>query len=165
MDAGWHLPYFEALRKSKMEYSDAISINTVDILKEKQRLMEMLQIPISTLVFSRFYCELFLSQHSIGFLSISQSSTGIQYDINKHSLQKLNWVKVYSLNQIDLNEKIRKKIRKELFNVIPASFRRLYIEDLDNQLIASFDCIFENHSWNVHDEGILASDHASPSLV
>jgi hypothetical protein len=139
-----------------MEYSDTLSISSADVLKEKGKLIEVLKIPISNLVFSRFYCELFESQQSIGFLSIIQSSIGIQYQVDKPSLQKLNWGKVYSLSHVELNEKIRKKIGIELFNVVPASFRRLYIEDLDNQLIASFDCIFENHSWTVHDEGILA---------
>ena len=142
----------------KMEYLDTLSVNPVDVLMEKQRLIETLKIPISTLAFSRFYCELFINQHSIGFLSLSQSLTGIQYEINKPSLQKLNWAKVYSLNQTELHEKIRSKIRMHSFNTIPASFRRLYIEDLENNLIASFDCVFENSSWNTYDEGILASN-------
>ena len=139
-----------------MEYPDTIIVNAADVLKEKQRLIEILKIPISNLVFSRFYCELFLSQYSIGFLSISQSSTGIQYEINKPSLQKLNWAKVYSLNQAELTEKIKEKIKKDQFNVIPASFRRLYIEDQENQLIASFECAYKEFMWKVEDESILA---------
>ena len=141
-----------------MEYPDTLSVNSVDILKERQGLIETLKIPISNLVFSRFYCELFISQHSIGFLSLIQSSTGIQYEINKQALQKLNWGKVYSLYHTELNGKIRKEIKIDSFNTIPASFRRLYIEDLENNLIASFDCVFENSSWEVLDEGILASN-------
>jgi hypothetical protein len=139
-----------------MEYMDEILMNPTDVLREKQRLIEILKIPISNLVFSRFYCELFLSQHSIGFLSISQSSTGIQFETSKASLQKLNWAKVYSLNQDELNQKIKTKIRKAQFNVVPASFRRLYIEDQEDHLIASFECTYENFSWNVIDESILA---------
>ncbi len=140
-----------------MEYQNIVTMNHADVLREKQRLMELLKIPISNLVFSRFYCELFLNQQSIGFLSISQSSTGIQYDTSKAALQKLNWQKIYSLHQSELNDSIGKQIRIASFNTLPASFRRLYIEDGENQLIASFECVYENFSWSTIDEQILAS--------
>ncbi len=139
-----------------MEYAGTLHVTPADILREKQRVIDILKIPISNLVFSRFYCELFISQHSIGFLSVSQSSSGTQYDTSKAALQKLNWAKVYSLHQGELNEKIKKQIRKDSFHAIPASFRRLYIEDQENQLIASFECLYQDFSWITIDETILA---------
>jgi hypothetical protein len=139
-----------------MDYTEAIVMNHTDVLRERQKLMDLLKIPISSLVFSRFYCELLLSQHSLGFLPISQSSSGIQYENGKTSLQKLNWPKVYSLHQAELHGKIEKQIRIDSFHAVPISFRRLYIEDQHDQLIASFECTYENFSWNVRDEKILA---------
>ncbi|HLZ17451.1 MAG TPA: hypothetical protein VKQ08_10440 [Cyclobacteriaceae bacterium] len=136
--------------------TDTLSINPADVLREKQRLIEILKIPISNLVFSRFYCEILLAQHAIGFLPISQSAAGIQYDVGKTALQKLNWARVYSIHQADLRGQVAKGIKLNSFNVIPASFRRLYIEDMENQLIASFHCAFENQSWIVSNEGLLA---------
>jgi hypothetical protein len=140
-----------------MEYLDALSIHSADTLREKQRLTELLKIPVSNLVFSRFYCELFVSQQSIGFLSITRSSLGIQYETSRTALQKLNWAKIYLLNRAELDEKIARKIRRKSFNVIPVSFGRLYIEDKENQLIASFSCSFSDFLWSVTDESILAS--------
>ena len=129
---------------------------SADKLKEKQILMGLLKIPITTLEFSRFYCELYLNANPIGFLAINQSSAGIQYDISKDSLKKISWAKIYSLHQSELNSKIKEQIQLDSFHIIPSSFRRLYVEDSENQLIASFDCLYENFSWGVYDEKILA---------
>ena len=139
-----------------LSYPDFITMNDADVQVEKQKLIDLLKIPISSLSYSRFYCELFLDQQSIGFLSISLTPSGIQYETHKEALQKLNWSKVYSFHQKELNEKIEKLILLHSFRAIPIAFRRLYIEDEKDQLIASMECTFENQLWNVQDEKILA---------
>jgi hypothetical protein len=60
------------------------------------------------------------------------------------------------LNHSELDEKISRKINRRAFNVIPVSFGRLYVEDKENQLIASFSCCYSDFIWIVTDESILA---------
>ena len=139
-----------------VSYPEVLTMTHADVLREKEHLLDLLKIPISQLVFSRFYCELFLSQQSIGYLPISQAPSGIRYDTSKNSVQKLDWAKVYTLHQAELNEQIEKHIQLKPFRAIPVSFRRLYVEDGSDQLIASFECTYENFEWQIRDEKILA---------
>ena len=130
-----------------------IDVNTA---REKERIVDLLSIPVSSLVFSSFFCEIFIGVHSIGCLQFDHTPQGLQYDTTKASLQKIDWKRVYQYCAVELNALIQSEIKLRSFKVVAASFGRLFVEDETGNLIASFHCSYKNSVWKISNEGILA---------
>src|SRR5258708_40083062 len=100
----------------------------MDNEKEKARLIEMLGIPITRVQFSDFFCEIYYREELVGYLPISMSSSGIQYEFQSTHLKKLNWTKVCNMNALELTDAVAMSLGRRTFKIVPSSFRRLFIE-------------------------------------
>lgn len=127
----------------------------MDIEMEKERLIALLEVPITEVSFSNFFCEIYYRDVLIGHLPITVSSEGIQYENFKTHAQKLDWRKLCNLNALELTAAVASHLGRTTFKIVPSSFRRLFIEDGNNHLFASFECRYKQRHWEVLDEGIL----------
>ncbi|HWA32755.1 MAG TPA: hypothetical protein VG737_01430 [Cyclobacteriaceae bacterium] len=127
----------------------------MDHEKEKDKLKALLEIPISEVRFSNFFCEVYYRDCLIGYLPITVSSAGIQYEKIEVNVRKLDWPKLCNLNALELTSAVSSHLGRRAFKIVPTSFRRLFIEDGQSRMFASFQCRFRNNSWEVSDEGIL----------
>lgn len=130
----------------------------MDLEKEKERLIGLLEVPVTAVSFSNFFCEVYYRDTLIGYLPITVSAAGIQYENLQSHARKLDWRKICSLSALELNAAVASRLGRTTFKIVPSSFRRLFIEDGQNNLFASFECRYKNKGWEVIDERILHYD-------
>jgi hypothetical protein len=125
---------------------------------ERKRLEELLMVPISRLNISNFFCEIYYEDDFIGYLPIVMSANGITYQGDTSNLQKLDWNKLCLLNISNLTSAVAREVNKPAFKIVPSSFRRIFIEDGENNLFASFECFYKNQGWILVNERILSTE-------
>jgi hypothetical protein len=130
----------------------------MDLNNDTSKLSSLLKIPLSEIKYATYFCELILNQTTIGYLPVTIENDVIAYDTNTQFIQKLDWQKIYALQRRQIDEQISKELNLTSFRVLPIAFRRLYVENEQGYLLASFTCIFENDSWIVRDEQLLHRD-------
>jgi hypothetical protein len=130
----------------------------MDLDKERVKLVELIKIPVGEIKHSTYFTELCLDKFSIGFLPTSLDEGSILWNTEKQFLQKLDWARVYGHQKSIIDEKIRELIPVAQFKALPISFRRLFIEDENGNLIASFECVFRSGHWSILDEHLIHSD-------
>ncbi len=141
-----------------MTPAGGLLIKNMDLEREKLKLESLLKIPIHEVRYTNFFCEIYFQSENIGFLPVVMSADGIQYETSTVHLQKFDWSKLCYMNLIELSAAVASEVKKTSFKIIPTSFRRLFIEDADNNLFASFNCYYENQQWVLVDEKILSRD-------
>jgi hypothetical protein len=119
---------------------------------EKAKLMSTIRIPVSDIKFFGGYCEVYYKKAKIGVLPTFDVKGILHYDTNKESLFKLNWSTIYLDNKDTLADKIKDSLKLENVNVTIGTFRRVYVRDSENNVVASFECIFEKDTWRVNKE-------------
>ena len=128
----------------------------INVYQVRDRLIDLLKIPITSISISSFSCELFLNQNRIGSLPLSYYRDAIRYDTSGEHLQNLDWARIYSLQKSIIAVRIKERVTLKSVRIIPVSFRRLFVENEFEELIASFQCKFENNHWTVIDEQIIS---------
>ena len=124
----------------------------MDKEKEINNLTRSIKIPVSDINFVNGYCEVISDNIHIGNLNYIIHANIITYDYNADSIAKLNWSVVYQNNKSDIIDLIKKELALDDVIVKIGSFRRLYVYDTNENLIASFQCIYENLIWKVFKE-------------
>ncbi len=71
------------------------------------------------------------------------------YDTDERNLLKLNWSIISEKYKNELRELLEKSMGNSNIKITLATFRKLYVRDLKDNIVGYFDCIYDDNNWSV----------------
>jgi hypothetical protein len=122
----------------------------MNIAHEINKVLNILQVPISDIKFKGPYAEIYSDGANIGNLPVYSQASIISYDSSEAVLNKLNWSVIYIKYQDNLLTAIAELLSNEDIWITAATFGHAYANDKkDNGNIGLFKCSYDGKKWNV----------------
>lgn len=111
-----------------------------------------LKIPITKVMFHPTYIEIISAKDNIGSIPYYTIAGINTYDTSNEVLFRLRWNQVYLNNQTEIDNEIYKLTNRNDILITIGTFRRLYVKEIDTDLlICSVSCSYDTN-WEVEKE-------------
>ena len=120
-------------------------------MTDKEKLKELLKIPIDNINIQSGYVQIFFSEAYIGSIPFYEVKGIKTYDTDQKNLTKLDWHLVYERNKVEILERIEEKVDVKAPTITLGTFRRLYVNNSRGSFICSVICEFDEE-WKVYEE-------------
>ena len=121
-------------------------------MNELGKLLETrLKIPVDSGIDFGTFAEVIYNNRNIGTVQLVHTPGNLIIDTSPSSINNLKWDYIYDTNREEINALVATIFSVEIENIsiTLGDFKRLYVKDLNSDLIGSVSCNYEDGQWQV----------------